>query len=80
MQPPCITIFNRAMVRNMDDLKVSEWIKRFPGVTEAAAALGVNRVSLWRWARNGDTFPKAWGYKAKSLPRGRRRPKEQSNG
>lgn len=68
------------MVRIMDDLKVSEWIERFPGVTEAAAALGVNRVSLWRWVRNGDVFPKAWGYKARGLPRGRRRNAQNRSG
>jgi hypothetical protein len=52
----------------MNDIPtVTEFVARFPGVTHAAKALGVDRVTLWRWQQGGDEFPGAWGYKAKGL-------------
>lgn len=59
----------------MNDIPtVTEFVARFSGVTEAAKALGVDRITLWRWRNgNGGQFPGAWGYKAKGLrPKARR--------
>jgi hypothetical protein len=50
-------------------IKISDWVARFGGTQEAACALGVDRVTLWRWAEKGEYLPEPWVYKALYLTR-----------
>ena len=52
---------------------VNDFVDRYGGVTEAAAALGVDRVTLWRWNKGEGHLPKAWAYKAQVLMRSKRK-------
>jgi hypothetical protein len=57
------------------EIAVTDWVARYPGVEEAAKALGVDRVTLWRWARTDyGLLPDPWGYKAAALMR--RKPRQ----
>jgi hypothetical protein len=56
-------------------IKVDEFVGRYTGVQEAAAALGCGRVTLWRWGIEGKgLIPDPWNYKAKHLMRRLPRP------
>lgn len=63
------------------EIKVTDWVARYPGVEEAAEALGCDRVTLWRWRNtlpDGEGFiPEPWAYKALALSRkGPKRPRK----
>ena len=54
-------------------IKVTDWVSRFGGTQEAAVALGVDRVTLWRWEKADGLIPEPWAYKALYLTRKARR-------
>ena len=54
-------------------ITIPDFVALYRNVQAAATALEVDRITLWRWQRQGDRFPGAWGWKATALAADARR-------